>query len=141
MAGDLIKLSLEDIEIGVPLTWPIYDRNGTFLIKKDFVVKSESQIERLLAHGAYGRVDEMSVSAKEPEAAPEKQKLQDFSPFKVLEDVTSQLAITLANKDNPDIELKDEIMVLVAEIQRACFRDASAALASLFILEKGSYPI
>lgn len=140
MAGDLIKLSLDDIEIGVPLAWPIYDRNGTFLIKKDFVIQSESQVARLLVHGAFGLAEEMSRAAEEP-AAPVAAKAKDFSPFNILENVTNQLAITLANSDNADVNFTDEIMALVAEVQRACFRDASAALASLFVLEKGSYPI
>jgi HD-GYP domain-containing protein (c-di-GMP phosphodiesterase class II) len=140
MAGALIKLSLEDIEIGVPLAWPIYDRNGTFLIKKDFVIQSESQVARLLVHGAFGLAEEMGRAAEEP-TAPIAAKAKYFSPFNILENVTNQLAITLANSDNADVNFTDEIMALVAEVQRACFRDGSAALASLFVLEKGSYPI
>ena len=123
------------------MPWPIYDRNGTFLIKKDFVIKSESQVERLLAHGAYGLVAEMWLPVEKPTVVEVVSKPKDFSPFKILEDVTSRLAITLANNDNPDVNFTDEIMSLVEDIQRACFRDASAALASLFVLEKGSYPI
>lgn len=141
MTDGLIRLKVEDITIGVPLPWPIYDRNGTFLIKKDFVIQSESQVERLLAHGAYGLVAEMGLPVEKPTVVEVVSKPKDFSPFKVLEDVTSRLAITLANNDNPDVNFTDEIMSLVEDIQRACFRDASAALASLFVLEKGSYPI
>jgi HD-GYP domain-containing protein (c-di-GMP phosphodiesterase class II) len=141
MTDGLIRLKVEDITIGVPLPWPIYDRNGTFLIKKNFVIQSESQVERLLAHGAYGLVAEMGLPVEKPTVVEVVSKPKDFSPFKILEDVTSRLAITLANNDNPDVNFTDEIMALVEDIQRACFRDASAALASLFVLDKGSYPI
>ena len=141
MTDGLIRLKVEDITIGVPLPWPIYDRNGTFLIKKDFVIQSESQVERLLAHGAYGLVAEMGLPVEKPTVVEVVSKPKDFSPFKILEDVTSRLAITLANNDNPDVNFTDEIMALVEDIQRACFRDASEALASLFVLEKGSYSI
>ena len=141
MIEGLVRLKVEDIVIGVPLPWPIYDRNGTFLIKQDFVLKSESQVERLLVHGAFGLKAERGVVEAPEEVRPESVKPKDFSPFKLLEDVTNQLALTLTNSNNPEINFTDEIKALVAEIQRACFRDASAALASLFILEKGSYPI
>ena len=141
MVEGLVRLKVEDIVIGVSLPWPIYDRNGTFLIKQDFVLKSESQVERLLAHGAFGLKAEMGVVEAPEEVEPESVRPKDFSPFKLLEDVTNQLALTLTNSNNPEINFTDDIMALVAEIQRACFRDASAALASLFILEKGSYPI
>ena len=141
MIEGLVRLKVEDIVIGVTLPWPIYDRNGTFLIKQDFVLKSESQVERLLVHGAFGLKAERGVVEAPEEVRPESVKPKDFSPFKLLEDVTNQLALTLTNSNNPEINFTDDIMALVAEIQRACFRDASAALASLFILEKGSYPI
>lgn len=132
---------MEDITIGAPLPWPIYDRNGTFLIKQDFVIESESIVERLLAHGAYGLSTEMDKPEPEEVVPVKPKKPKDFSPFKVLENVASQLAVTLANSDNPDIDFSAVILDLVDEVQRACYRDASAALASLFVLEKGSYPI
>lgn len=139
MVSELIKLNVKDIVIGGPLPWSIYDRNGTFLIKKGFVIKSESQVERLLKHGVFGFASEMVVG--KPVEVSKAKRSTDFSPFKILEDVTSQLAITLANSDNPEINFTDEIIELVKDIDRACHRDADAALASLFVIEKGSYPI
>ena len=109
----LVRLKVEDIVIGVTLPWSIYDRNGTFLIKQDFVLKSESQVEHLLVHGAFGLKAEMGVVEAPEEVRPESVKPRDFSPFKSLEDVTNQLALTLTNSNNLEINFTDDIMALL----------------------------
>jgi HD-GYP domain-containing protein (c-di-GMP phosphodiesterase class II) len=139
MADEMIKLKATDIVIENPLPWPVYDSNGTFLVKKGFVIKSAEQVERLIKRGAYGLKSEISASQVPDQPQPE--KIKDISPFKLLEDVTSQLAITLATSDGGDSDFTEEVMSLVTLIQRACDRDSHASLASLFVLEGASYPI
>jgi HD-GYP domain-containing protein (c-di-GMP phosphodiesterase class II) len=140
MVDKLIALSATDLIIGEPLQWPIYDSNGTFLVKKGFVIQNASQIERLISRGVFGMESEV-LNEKSPDLKIQAEKLQDFSPFKLLEDVTSQLAITLLNSEDDNTSFTEQIMVLVKDIQRACDRDAHAAIASLFVLEGDSYPI
>ena len=140
MVDKLIALSATDLIIGEPLQWPIYDSNGTFLVKKGFVIQNASQIERLISRGVFGMESEV-LNEKSPDLKIQVEKLLDFSPFKLLEDVTSQLAMTLLNSEDDKTSFTEQIMVLVKDIQRACDRDAHAAIASLFVLEGDSYPI
>jgi len=141
VTAELIKLSITDIVIGSPLPWPVYDSNGTFLVKKGFVIKSAVQVERLIARGAFGMKSEVLRDTVENTNKEDVVKIKDFSPFKVLEDVSSQLALTLASCDNKESDFTEEVMEMVTNVQRACDRDAHAAIASLFVLEGDSYPI
>jgi len=140
MTDKLIALRATDLIIGQPLQWPIYDSNGTFLVKKGFIIQNANQIDRLIARGVFGMESEV-LSEIPPDLKIHIEKPQDFSPFKLLEDVTSQLAITLINSDDDESSFTEQIMVLVKDIQRACERDTHAAIASLFVLEGDSYPI
>lgn len=140
MADKLIALCATDLIIGEPLQWPIYDSNGTFLVKKGFIIQNASQIERLISRGVFGMESEI-LHEKSPDLEIQIEKPQDFSPFKILEDVTSQLAITLLNSEDDKTSFTEQIMMLVHDIQRACDRHAHAAIASLFVLEGDSYPI
>lgn len=63
------------------------------------------------------------------------------SPFALLEYVDSYLALTLAVGEGKKIDFSEQIMMLVEHIQFACRLNADAALASLFVLKGGSYPI
>jgi len=136
MTEEFIKLRSKDIEVGKPLKGSVYDSNGTFLVKQGFIIKSEDQLDRLIARGAFGKKAELAADeVDEPTVTPE--RIKDVSPFKLLENVGSELTLALTKTDN----IAAEIMELVSDIQQACQRDAHAAIASLFVLEGSSYPI
>jgi HD-GYP domain-containing protein (c-di-GMP phosphodiesterase class II) len=139
MTVEFQKLTAEDLSVGQRLIWPIYDSNGAMLVKQGFVIKLEQQIDRLVLRGAFAKKTDLA-KAKQTPPPPAEEKFKDFSPFKVLEQVSSQLAISLASADTSEF-FTDEIFALVDDIQRACHRDSHAALASLFVLEANSYPI
>lgn len=142
MTVEFQKLTAEDLSVGQQLIWPIYDSNGAMLVKQGFVIKLEQQIDRLVLRGAFAKKTDLAKAKEAPQSStpPVENKFKDFSPFKVLEGVYSQLAISLASADTSEF-FTDEIFSLVDEIQRACHRDSHAALASLFVLDANSYPI
>lgn len=141
MTGEMIKLQATDIVIGDPLPWPVYDSNGTYLVKQGFVIKSTEQVERLINRGAYGLKSELSGTQTQESDQSQTEKSKDISPFRLLEEVTNQLTITLASSESEESDFTEDVMSLVKLVQRACDRDAHAALASLFVLEGASYPI
>lgn len=141
MTGEMIKLQATDIVIGDPLPWPVYDSNGTYLVKQGFVIKSTEQVERLINRGAYGLKSELSGTQTQESDQSQTEKSKDISPFRLLEEVTNQLTITLASSESEESHFTEDVMSLVKLVQRACDRDAHAALASLFVLEGASYPI
>jgi len=141
MSGKLIKLKAEDIKVAVPLPWPICDSNGSFLVRKGFMIKSSELVEHLIARGVYGQQSDLNSETTPPFEVPKSVKPRDHSPFTMLEDVASQLAITLSSYADENINFTKEIMALAAIIQHECEQNPHAALASLFVVEGGSYPI
>ncbi|NOQ81082.1 MAG: HD domain-containing protein [Methylophaga sp.] len=141
MAGELVKLKVGDIIVGSALPWPVYDSNGTFLVKQGFTIKSTEQVQRLITRGAYADQSDLTGEKSQSSNQERAQKPKDISPFKLLDNVTSQLALTLAGSNSSETDFTEEVVNLVKDVQRACDRDAHAAIASLFVLEGNSYPI
>ncbi len=50
---DLNPLRKDDIEIGKPLPWPVYDSKKNLLLKDGFVIETQSQLDTLLMSGLY----------------------------------------------------------------------------------------
>lgn len=141
MAGGLTKLREDDIVVGRPLLWNIYDSNGSKLVKAGFVIQSKEQVKWLMNRGAYNKPIEVSGPLHNQRKPKRVEKPKEISPFKLLEDVISQLALTLASVESTEIDFTEQVMKLVKDIQRACDRDSQAAIATLFILHGNSYPI
>ena len=142
MAGGLTKLREDDIVVGRPLLWNIYDSNGSKLVKAGFAIQSKEQVKWLMSRGAYNKPIE--VSGPQFAGGQKRKRVErpkEISPFKVLEDVISKLALTLASIESDEIDFTEQVMGLVKDIQRACDKDSTAAIASLFILHGNSYPI
>jgi HD-GYP domain-containing protein (c-di-GMP phosphodiesterase class II) len=142
VAAGLTKLREDDIVVGRPLMWTIYDSNGSKLVKAGFTIQSKEQVKWLMNRGAYNKPIEVSgpqFASRQTRKPVEKPK--EKSPFRVLEDVLSKLALTLASIESEEIDFYEHIMELVKDIQRACDKDSNAAIASLFVLHGNSYPI
>jgi HD-GYP domain-containing protein (c-di-GMP phosphodiesterase class II) len=50
------RISLTDIQMGGPLLWDVYDKNGLLLLKRGYIIERLSQIEALVARGLYADV-------------------------------------------------------------------------------------
>jgi len=137
----LIELSKDDFIIGEPLRWPIYDRNGIFLIKKGVLIETQHQIERMLLHGAFGLSVEMEAAKSIQPKKTKKAKSNNFSPFELIEKATTKLYDTLHTTASYQDDFFAQIMSVVDDIQTACTRDSHTALASLFLVLFNNYPI
>ncbi len=50
---DLTPIRKDDIEIGKPLSWPVYDSKKNLLLKEGYVVETQSQLDMLIAKGLF----------------------------------------------------------------------------------------
>ncbi len=141
MASGLTKLREDDIVVGRPLLWNVYERNGSKLIKAGFTVQSKEEVKWLINRGAYIKPIEVSGPQRSARRPRRVERPRESSPFKLLEDVISKLALTLASIESEEINFTEQIFALVKDIQRACDKDSNAAIASLFILHGNNYPI
>ena len=58
------KISEEDIRLGVPIAWDIYDAKEMLLVRKGFIPESEKHLQLLIQRGLYANEEEY-LKAKE----------------------------------------------------------------------------
>lgn len=141
MDKGLVKLGIDDITAGKPLPWSLYDKNGIVIFNSGFVFRSDSQVDRISSWELFNASNELSALANHRINPSKAQNDEAISSFDLVENIISQLAVTLANRDNPDINFADAIMILVDEIEYICSTTPDAALAALFVVKTGEYSI
>jgi len=55
------RIAVEEIQVGGPLLWDVYDSNGSLLLKKGYIIERRSQVEALAARGMYANVSGSSA--------------------------------------------------------------------------------
>lgn len=117
-------LKRSDIKIGTPLPWPVYDSQGSLLLKKGYVVRSQAQLDRLFERGLHlpgqggGRHHEHSRDTANPKS----------SPFAEQPSLVESLRVLLALEAEPD-DLRKRLLAVIQRIGTLCERDPDACLA------------
>lgn len=71
---DFHKISLEDLQVGSPILWDIYDASERLLARKGFVLQSEKQLEKLIECGLYADAEEYKESQRIQDIVKETEK-------------------------------------------------------------------
>lgn len=130
------RIRKEEIRIGQPLPWPVYDSNGLLLLSKGFIISSERQLDSLVERGLYS--NKISPPPK-PQTQEEKKPL---SPFKVFDQF--QLRLKRICEDLKTGHLSDvpeRILRFGADLQQLCRYDADAVLGAVHLIHDGQYTI
>jgi hypothetical protein len=137
----LSKLRADDIVVGRPTLWNIYDSKGLKLVSAGTVIQSKDQVQWLMDRGASNRPIEVSGPLHTAKQRRRVEKPKEISPFNVLERVIGRLALTLACVKSKEVNFTEQVMELAKDIQRACDKDKSAAIATLFLVHESEYAI
>jgi len=138
----LKKLRADDIVVGRPTLWNIYDTKGLKLVSAGTVIQSEEQVKWLMNRGASNRPIEVSApSHRAGQRARRTNKPKEVSPFNLLEAVVGRVALALASIKSKDISFYEQIIELAKDIQRACDKDKWASMATLFLQNDSAYSI
>jgi c-di-GMP-binding flagellar brake protein YcgR len=87
MAQKLHPLKIDDIEVGKPLPWPVYNKHKHLLLRAGYQIESQAQLEALMKEGLYHYGDdqpaisitiEESSDAEKSDSADEKLKEVPF---------------------------------------------------------------
>lgn len=118
------KLALGDIELGKPLPWSVYDRNGNLLLRKGFVVSYAEQLARLLERGLY------SGGGGDREASTE--EAGQPASYQRIGAATLRLKALLNDlrSSEPSSDVLDRLRALARELAQAARQDPDAALAA-----------
>jgi HD-GYP domain-containing protein (c-di-GMP phosphodiesterase class II) len=128
---------MSDIVIGAPLPWNVYDAENKLLLRKEFVVESEAQIEALLTRGLFTEAQPSSTSSP----PPVNRQVDKPSALRLINQANKRLGRLLYNLPN-ETELESKIMEVGAEIKRAIEINQHVALGSI-ILNRAviAYPV
>ena len=70
---DLCPVRKEDLEFGMPLPWPVYDKKKNLLLKEGYVIETQNQLDALLNSGLF-RNPNWSKSSSPAEKFGEKEE-------------------------------------------------------------------
>ncbi|MBY4677624.1 HD-GYP domain-containing protein [Marinobacterium arenosum] len=125
---ELLKRS--DLRVGAPLPWPVYDRNGSLLLRQGSVIKNPQQVDRLLANRAHRLVQRAEmIPAIETPAEEDNPLLTTVELVRIL--LNRLQAAYEVVEDANDRSFTRRIMQLVFDIQGVCEENADAMLGTM----------
>ena len=130
------RIREEDIRLGEPLPWPVYDRQGVLLLRKGYVIGNRSQLQALVARGLYtgGNPGPQPPSPAEGSAVR--------SPFHIFDAMQVRLRRICEDiKAGAPGELPLRVPQFCQDLQRLCRMDADAVLGAVHLIHEGRYTI
>ncbi len=126
------KISLQELAIGVPTLWDIYDANEKLLARKGFVPQSERQLEALINRGLFANAEDYRKS-RSSEVAEDSNKKPQHHVLNMLEQARNIIhSVTIgviAQTPLPDTPL--EIMKAVRFLDEAYTINPDIACAAM----------
>ncbi len=129
------RIRKDEIRIGQPLPWPVYDSSGLLLLSKGFIISSERQLEALIQRGLYSNRAAAPLRA----APPPETKVSPFKMFDHLQLRLKRLCEDLKEGTQPDVP--DRILRFCANLQHLCRMDPDAVLGAVHLIHEGQYTI
>jgi hypothetical protein len=134
---DRIRLTVDDVRLGDPLPYDVYDAEGRMLLCRGYRIESAGQLGRLIERGLYS--DAADVDRGAPTGVP----VLDEAPVSALariEDARERLGRAFASQAGP-VGALDLVRASADAVQDACRHEADAAIASVLVLRDCAYPI
>lgn len=120
------KLSFSDIRLNRPLPWDVFDDCGTLLLRKGYVIETDTQVRGLVARGLYIVAESAAPVAPAPE--PEVK----FDPFWLWDDIHSKLVRVLRDVETEDYVF-DKVTGIALLVNVLTDKDPDAALGAILL--------
>ena len=134
-------LGHKDIDVGVPVDWNIYDRNGRLLLRQGMVLQSDKQIHKVITYGAYRIRDQ----AEEPVAEQEVETNESLSPFDNINNAVKELYKILKRMlrevADPNANMQNEIYGLSSYLIELCEYDLDATVGAMHLGQIDNYSL
>lgn len=134
MAVKPIRLSAEDIEMGKPLPWSVFDRTGKLLLKKGTVI-ANINVDRFCHRGVF-RVE--NVVNNEGDTKP-KEKVEEKNPFVLYKSVVKAYPNIVEQIITDQKVSLSDVTKLCIKIHKLCHLDVDAALGIVHFIRESAY--
>lgn len=133
----IIKIDANDIEIGKPLPWPVFNREQRLLLKAGAVVASQRQVEILMSQGLYRPLSESEIAELENSKTDPQPHERRSNPFLVKQEWSEQLNALFTRIQNPigNDGMEHDLLAL-ADAMLAVAKDRPDALLSAIHLTR-----
>jgi HD-GYP domain-containing protein (c-di-GMP phosphodiesterase class II) len=134
--AELERIDKDDLVVGRPLPRNAYDKAGKLLLRKGYIIETESQLEALVSRGIYHNHNESPIRVDDliVESAP--------AAINLLDNIQSKLALIYRNREEGKMEnLLAEILNLCRLINQACDMHIEACISNIFMGSKHRYTI
>lgn len=146
-AGDLVKVTADELMVGDTLPWTVYDATGRLLMDAGNVVSSKSRLNSIINSGY--RLDEKMVFDTEPVVALELPApyayAKDTNPFNELTELCHELETLFVGIGGEgsfkEGRLEKRLYDTAAQVQGLCKLNADALLGSIHLSNKFNYSI
>jgi len=133
-------LKEEDLEIGKPVDWHIYDGKGRLLLKKGMALRTEGQIRKLISLESYAKIDEFSIIELKKVSISD-----ELSPFHAIENVLSQLKRLFNEIVHQPADQKKQFVNRFTDLSKSiidlCEYDLDATIGAIHIGQGYDYTI
>jgi HD-GYP domain-containing protein (c-di-GMP phosphodiesterase class II) len=131
------RIQRGELKVGEPLPWPVTDEQGRLLLRKGYVISSQTQIDVLVARGIYSvKTDQIERSAT---PAVEEQRQSPFHVFDQFQVRLKRICDDL--KSGTQAEIPERIFQFCQDLQRLCRMDSDAVLGAVHLIHEGRYTI
>lgn len=132
------QLSRADIQVGSPLPFSVYDKNGRLLLRQGVTIAFEQQIERLIEGGLFADMKSERTLGSVRSASANQEKTPVFDEIGSL---TLRLKTTFTSffGASPEDDGAERVTAMARKIHDACARDAEAAIAAIHLDSHNPY--
>ena len=134
------KIDSNEVRVGQPLPWPVYDKEGTLLLSAGQKVASEMTLQQLLARGAFRLPNEAELKNYRNELGNAKYP-QGTNPFHLFVEFSNRLENILISIKEKKADVEIRLLKLARDIQKFCKYDINAALAIVHLPVDGCYTL
>jgi HD-GYP domain-containing protein (c-di-GMP phosphodiesterase class II) len=136
-----LRVSPNDIRLGEPLPYAVYDSTGMLLLQAGFVINTVKQRAVLIANGCYAKGDR-AVQPARPNL-PVATVNEEHSSFEMFDLLKIRLKRTFDLYKNGGLgdDFVPRIEGIALTIQEACTHDTDSALANLHLDYDSSYAV
>lgn len=129
----------QDVQIGEPIPWPLFDREGRLLLKQGAEITSTRQLDSLISRGAT-KGEPAAPAAQFGEVVTAKDVEDHATPFERFHELAERIPKTFDLIKNKNTELAQErLMALARDVHDLYLQDSDAMLAAVLLVHEYGY--
>lgn len=130
------RITADDIKLGLPLEWDVYDNIGRLLLRKGYVINSPSQLEALSERNMFRH--DLEAGGFDADLA-DAGRATPVDRIRAVKNALGTIFHKMKTRQCPD--LQEKVYRIAGEIQKLCERDVDLVIGVMHLEHDGRYTI